>query len=311
MARLVYLGTPALAVPPLEALVGAGHEVVLVVSGPDRRRGRGGTPSPSPVKAAALRLGLAVTDDLGELARCRAELGVVVAYGRLIPAGLLAVLPMVNMHFSLLPRWRGAAPLERAILAGDATTGVCLMALEEGLDTGPVYGCDTVEIGDADLESLRARLVDLGTARLVSLLSGGLASLPAPVPQAGPPTYAAKLTAADRELHFDRPAAELARVVRVGGAWTTFRGRRLVVHRAAPVAPAEGSGGSPPTRSPGGAPRGGEPGPAPGTLVGDAVACGEGWLALVEVQGEGGRAQEASSWARGVRPRPGERLGPP
>ena len=123
--RLVYLGTPAMAVPPLQALVAAGHEVVLVVTRTDKRRGRGGELSPSPVKAAALDLGLPVSHDLDDVARCGAELGVVVAYGRIIPAPLLDAVPMINLHFSLLPRWRGAAPVERAILRRGAPPRRC------------------------------------------------------------------------------------------------------------------------------------------------------------------------------------------
>ena len=118
MARLVFLGTPEIAVPALEALVSAGHDVVLVVSRPDARRGRGRALTPSPVKAAATELGIEVTDDLARVSGSGAELGVVVAYGRLIPTPLLEQVPMVNIHFSLLPRWRGAAPLPRGLLAG-------------------------------------------------------------------------------------------------------------------------------------------------------------------------------------------------
>ncbi len=139
MARLAYLGTPQLAVPPLRALVDAGHDVALCVTRPDRRRGRGGQTTPSPVKAAAGELGIAVSHDMDDLLAARVELAVVVAFGRIIPARLLQELSMVNLHFSLLPRWRGAAPVERAILAGDDETGVCLMKIEEGLDSGPVY----------------------------------------------------------------------------------------------------------------------------------------------------------------------------
>ena len=125
--RLVYLGSPVIAVPPLRALHEAGHDIVLVVSQPDRRRGRGGAVMPSPVKAAALDLGVPVTERVDEVIDAGADLGVVVAYGRLIRPHVLAAVPMVNMHFSLLPRWRGAAPVERAILAGDSGTGVCIM----------------------------------------------------------------------------------------------------------------------------------------------------------------------------------------
>ena len=125
--RLVYLGSPEAAVAPLRALHAAGHDIVLVVSQPDRRRGRGGAMSPSPVKAAALELGVPVTERIDDVVESGAELGVVVAYGRLIRPHVLAAVPMVNLHFSLLPRWRGAAPVERAILAGDTVTGVCVM----------------------------------------------------------------------------------------------------------------------------------------------------------------------------------------
>ena len=153
---------------PLRTLVEAGHEVALVVSQPDRRRGRGGQTSPSPVKQAALDLGLAVTDAVDDALGVGADLGVVVAFGRLIKPHVLAALPMVNLHFSLLPRWRGAAPVERAILAGDERTGVDLMVVEEGLDTGGVYDRVEVAIGpDETADELRARLATLGADLLV------------------------------------------------------------------------------------------------------------------------------------------------
>jgi methionyl-tRNA formyltransferase len=142
----VYLGSPEAAVAPLQALVGAGFDVALVVSQPDRKRGRGGALVPTPVKSAALELGLAVSDRVDDALTVGADLGVVVAYGRLVRPHVLARLDLVNLHFSLLPRWRGAAPVERAILAGDDETGVCLMRLEEGLDTGPVYACERLAI---------------------------------------------------------------------------------------------------------------------------------------------------------------------
>src|SRR5580704_16357596 len=192
MARLAYLGTPQLAVPPLRALVDAGHDVVLCVTRPDRRRGRGGQTTPSPVKAAADELGIAVSHDMNDLLAAGVELAVVVAYGRIIPARLLAELPMVNLHFSLLPRWRGAAPVERAILAGDEETGVCVMKINEGLDTGPVYARRAVPIGsDTDLVTLRHDLVEVGSALLVECLANGVDGLPVPEPQRGQPTIAA------------------------------------------------------------------------------------------------------------------------
>jgi methionyl-tRNA formyltransferase len=287
VARLCFLGTPDAAVPPLRALVDAGHEVVLVVTRPDRRRSRGPATSPSPVKAAAVELGLPVADDLGAVAGAGADLGVVVAYGRIIPADLLAAVPMVNLHFSLLPRWRGAAPVERAILAGDERTGVCVMAVEAGLDTGPVYAKEEVAIGESETaDELRSRLVEVGTRLLVGVLSG---PLPVPVPQEGEPVYADKVTPAELELDWGRTAAELGRVVRVGRAWTTFRRRRLGVLSAEPVPAAPGAG-------------------VPGTLLGDTVATGAGGLRLVVVQPEGGRPMDAGDWRRGARPAPGERL---
>ena len=296
---------------PLRALVAEGHDVALVVSRADRRRGRGSELSPSPVKAAALELGLPVTDRVDDVVEAGAELGVVVAYGRLVRPHLLERLPFVNLHFSLLPRWRGAAPVERAILAGDAETGVCLMRLEEGLDTGPVYGCRRLPIGSEETaDELRARLVEAGTAVLVERLRSGLGE---PAPQRGEPTYAAKVEPEERRLDWSRPAVEVHRTVRIGDAWTTFRGKRLKVLRAHLAAD---SGAVPPA---GPQPRlladGGAPTPpdavavAPGTVCGDVVACGDGALRLVEVQPEGKAALGAADWRNGARLRPGERLG--
>ena len=289
---------------PLRALVAAGHEIALVVSQPDRRRGRGSALSPSPVKAAALELGLPVTDRVEEVLEVGAELGVVVAFGRLVRPNVLERLPLVNLHFSLLPRWRGAAPVERAILAGDEETGVCLMGLEEGLDTGPVFRRVSLSIGPEETaEELRARLVVIGTEALVSALASGLAGLGSPIPQEGEPTTAAKVTPEERRLDWSRPALHLHRVVRVGGAWTTIRGRRLHVRRARLSA-------EPGVTTPGAA----TPGPAlrPGALVGSGpeVVCGDGGrLELVEVQAEGRAPQPAAAWLRGARLAPGEGLG--
>jgi methionyl-tRNA formyltransferase len=276
--RIAYLGTPALAVPPLRALVDAGLEVALVVSRPDKRRGRGGARTPSPVKAAALELGLPVSERLDEVRDADVELAVVVAYGRLIPADLLARVPMVNLHFSLLPRWRGAAPLERAILAGDERTGVDLMAVEEGLDTGGIFARTEVALGpDDDLEVLRARLSAEGARLLVEGLTRGLGP---PTPQTGEPTYATKVDPAERELDWSAPALDVHRRVRVGGAWTTRHGTRLKVHRT--HVPPQGDG---PT-----------------------VSAGDGLVELVEVQPEGKARMAATAWARGARWVPGETL---
>ncbi len=287
ISRVVYLGTPALAVPPLVALHEAGYDIPLVISRPDARRGRGNELTSSPVKAAALELGLPVTDDLAALDEIDTDLAVVVAYGRIIPTELLDQLAFVNIHFSLLPRWRGAAPVERAILAGDTHTGVCLMALEEELDTGAVYRRSTVAIDpDEDLEELRDRLVEIGTRQLVDALAEGLGE---PVAQVGEPVYAKKMTSAEREIDWTDDAEEIHRRVRVGGAFTSFRGKRFKIHRT--------------SRSD--APNGLEPGAFDGLLVG----AGQGALQLVEVQAEGKPRQEAAAWRNGAHPTSDERLG--
>ena len=278
--------------PPLRALVADGHDMVAVVTQADKKRGRGGALLPSPVKAAATELGLTVTHRVDDLLDMGAELGVVVAFGRLIRPHVLAALPMINVHFSLLPRWRGAAPLERAILAGDDGTGVCIMQLEEGLDTGPVYACREVPIGpEQTAGELRDELVALGTDMLLDLLRRD--ALPEPAPQEGEPTYAAKLEPEDFHLDWSRPAFELQRVVRLGRAWTTFRGKRFKVLRALV-----------PTLV-------GDPGLGPGELDGSGVLVGTGGgaLQLVEVQPEGRGLQTAEEWVRGARLQPGERFG--
>lgn len=293
--RLAFLGTPEVAAGTLRALVAAGHDVVAVVTRPDARRGRGPGLSPSPVKLAAAELGLPVGHRPSELVDCGAELGVVVAYGRIIKPDVLAVVPMVNVHFSLLPRWRGAAPVERAILAGDPETGVCLMALEEGLDTGPVYSRVVTPIGPEETAAeLRQRLGRLGDELLLGVLATGL---PEPQPQAGEPLYAAKLKPEELRLDFSRPAVELHRVVRVGRAWTTFRGRRLLVLAARLVA------------APDVAVAAAVPPVAPGQVQGDLVATSQGWLRLLRVQPEGKAAMDGAAWARGARLGGPDRLG--
>jgi methionyl-tRNA formyltransferase len=276
------------AVPPLRALVADGHDIRLVVTRADKRRGRGGAVMPSPVKAAAQELGLPVTDQIDDVIDAGAELGVVVAFGRLIKPHVLDALPMVNVHFSLLPRWRGAAPLERAILAGDTETGVCLMELEEGLDTGPVYTCVRLSIGPEETAAeLRTRLVDAGTELLVDSLRNGLGS---PTPQEGEANYADKIDPAEHHIDWSRPAVEVHRVIRVGDAWTTFRGKRLKVLRAHLA----------------------ENGLAPGAVDGVRVGAGDGdgALELIEVQPEGKGPMTALDWLNGAHPRSDERLGP-
>jgi len=289
--RLVFLGTPAMAIEPLQALHAAGFEIALVVSRADAKRGRGGALVASPVKQAALDLGLPVTDRVDDALEVGADLGVVVAYGRIIRPHVLDALAMVNLHFSLLPRWRGAAPVERAILAGDDVTGVCVMAVEEGLDTGGTYAVAEVPIGpEQTADELRAELVTVGSTLLVDALRSGLGE---PVEQVGETTYAEKLQPAEHHLDWSAPATELHRVIRLGEAWTTFRGRRLKV-RAAHLARPDA-----------------DPAPAlaPGELAPPLVGTGSDPLELVEVQPEGKGRQAVGDWARGARPKPGERLG--
>ncbi|MEZ5238091.1 MAG: methionyl-tRNA formyltransferase [Microthrixaceae bacterium] len=213
--RVVFMGSPAAAVPPLRALAEHGHDVALVVTNPPRRRGRREEPSPTPVQAEAERLGLEVGHDLDRVTAVGAELGVVVAFGRLVPAGILERLRMVNLHFSLLPRWRGAAPVQRAILAGDERTGVCLMELEEGLDTGGLFGCSEIELTPSSTAAgVTEVLSGLGAQLLVEKLAEPLGT-PVPQPAEGV-TYASKITVEELRLDWSRPAEELSRSVRVG-----------------------------------------------------------------------------------------------
>ncbi len=296
--RIGFLGSPAAAVPTLSALAAAGFEIPLVVSQPDRRRGRGSKRVPSPVKAAALELGLDVSDDPYDLVAVGVDVGVVVAYGRLLRRDLLEQVPMVNVHFSLLPRWRGAAPVERAILAGDTTTGVCVMGITEGLDEGPVYGCAETAIGAEETAvELTARLADFGAELLVDMLS---APLPEPTPQSGTVTHAAKLDRSENELDFTLPAAELQRRVRIGRAWTTFRSERFGIEAVTIVDPAGFAGSSAIVDA--------EPGRV--TLATDGegdkaivVSCGNGTaVQLVAVKPSGKRAMNPVDWWNGAQP---------
>jgi methionyl-tRNA formyltransferase len=293
--RLVFFGTPTAAVPALRALVDAGHDVAFVVTQPERRRGRGGALVPSPVHAAARDLDLPVRgptrarEVTDEVAESGAEVGVVVAFGQLLPAALLDAAPcgFVNLHLSLLPRWRGAAPVERAILAGDTETGVSLMRLDAGLDTGPVYRTVRTPIGDDETAgALTERLVGLGIPALLDVIAG-LPTL-GPQRQTGDPTYAEKLAVDEFHLDPSRPASELARLVRAGnprpGAWMLVDQHRVKVLRAHP-----------------------EPGvvsdPSGPIVVwpGAALLTATGPLVLDEVQVEGRRPMSGDAWLAGYR----------
>ena len=289
IGRIAFLGSPSASVPFLLALHGAGYEIPLVVTRPDRRRGRGAAAEPTPVGRAAAELGLTVTDRLEDTASAGADLAVVVAYGGIVPARLLDRLAFVNVHFSLLPRWRGPAPVEWAILTGDTETGVCLMGLVPEVDAGPVHRRASTPIGpDETADELRDRLVALGVELLVEALADGFGL---PVPQSGEATHAAKIEPAELRIDWTAPAEAVHRAIRVGGAWTTARGRRLKIGAARRLAAEAGLG-------------------SPGTVSGTAVATGDGGgVELVAVQPEGRRALSAADWLNGARLAPGERLG--
>lgn len=270
----------------------AGHEIAIVVTQRDRRRGRGSGEVPTPVKATALELGIPVSHRIRDVVDAQSELGVVVAFGRIIPKDVLDILPMVNLHFSLLPRWRGAAPVERAILAGDEFTGVSLMALDEGLDTGPIYTTIKVAIApDERADALTLRLGEIGSGALIERLQSGTSGLGTPTVQVGEATYAQKLASSEFRLDFSSSAEHCARVVLLGRAFSLFRGKRLLVHRAHVASSEEilQLASSPALTS------------TPGTLLAPFVICGQGALALDEVQLEGRARQQFADFANGVR----------
>ncbi len=297
--RVVFLGTPDDAVPSLRALCAADIAVVGVVTAPPARRSRRGRFTPTPVELAARELGLRVSYAVDSVldhqpGSSGPVCGVVVAFGQIISAQVLAQLPMVNLHFSLLPRWRGAAPVERALLAGDELTGVCLMALEATLDTGPVYWTEQVHVEPGDTApALRARLANVGAARLAASLSRGLGE---PVAQQGEPIYAHKLSRSDRKIDWTQSAEQVDRLVRVGGAWTTVDGRDLKVHEAMPLSFHELNELAA-RRTPA------------GRLVDGAVVCGSGALRLGVVQPESKGRMTADDWLRGARLDPTTSLG--
>lgn len=296
---MVFLGTPAAAVPSLRALAETA-DVALVVTRPDRRRGRSGRRTPSDVKKAALDLGLATAcptnrAELGEALESvgRFHLGVVVAYGLLLTRPMLecAESGFVNVHFSLLPRWRGAAPVAAAIRAGDAVTGVSLMRVTQGLDSGPVLAAVTHPITERDTRGgLTERLSHLGAdllvANLAGVIDGEIGGMPQHEPDA---TYAPRLSADDARLDFTKPAPELARQVRAMSprpgafAWWGETRMRVLDARWSPTPPRPLEAGEL-------------------AAEGGGLWCGAGSGALVleVVQAPGRRAMPGADWARGV-----------
>ncbi|MGE5530378.1 MAG: methionyl-tRNA formyltransferase [Patescibacteria group bacterium] len=307
--RLIFAGTPAFARPSLAALWQAGHEILLVVTQPDRPRGRGRRLAPPDVKIAADALALPVLQperiDNPETERLITGLApdavIVVAFGQKIPPWLLNLprLGCLNVHASLLPKYRGASPIQRALMAGETRTGVCVMRLDEGWDTGPVYTRRVMAIGpDENAGELQDRLAEAGAGLLVETLAAITETGLTPVPQDGAQaTTAPKLRPEEARLSWREAAQRLHNLVRalapVPLAETFHAGRRLQIARTA----AEASDAKAP----------------PGTVLeigrGILVRCGDGALRLLLVKPEGGRLMPAEAYARGRRLLPGVRLG--
>ena len=299
--RVAFLGTPDIAATVLQDLVLAGIDVGLVVTRADKRRARGNDLFPSPVKKTATELGIPVVHVIDDVLTWHAndpfDLAVVVAFGSIIKPHVLAQIPMVNLHVSLLPRWRGAAPIERALLAGDKKTGVCLMQVEHGLDTGGVLGVSEMEITDwTTAEDIRRNLVKTGTAMLLEQLRDGLHRA---VPQEGVATYAEKIVAHELCIDWNTSSAVISRLIRLGGAWTNFRGKRLKIHEAQ-VIPVDHD-----VSISTAAPRPGELIVARNSLQ---VVTGLGLLNIGEVQPEGKSRMDIVSWLNGIQPKTGEKL---
>jgi methionyl-tRNA formyltransferase len=309
-SRLVFFGTPPFAVPTLEALAGVGLAPLAVVTQPDRPQGRGRRPAPSAVKSAAQDLGLQIVqpdrarepDFIQWLMAQRADLLVVVAFGQLLPPAVLAAarLGAVNLHPSLLPRWRGPAPIPRAIMAGDAETGACVMWLDEGMDTGDVISRLAEPIAPDDTAgTLEDRLAGKGATLMVETVRKILAGAAGRTPQGDSgATYAGPLSPAEAEIDWARPAVDLDRLIRGldprPGAWTTFEGQRLKLFASRP--------GEARSEAP--------PGSVLGTEAnGLPVATGRGVLVLGRIQPPGKKVMDAAAWWRGRRLPVGTRLG--
>lgn len=308
-SRLVFMGNDVWSAPSLAGVARAADlEVVSVVTNPPRPAGRGSRIRPTAVADAAAELGAPLLEvdsvrDARTMDRLRAlapDLLLVVAYGELLPVDVLSIprLGAVNLHFSLLPRWRGASPVQHALLHGDRLTGVTVILMDQGLDTGPVLVQmeEPVDVSD-DAGSLGGRLAELGAGLLVGSVRAWVAGGLVPEPQRGTPTYAPKLTSKDRTLDWTAPSRDVVNRIRAfapdPGATTTWRGAAMNVLRAEPGEDAAGP---------------------PGEIVateadGVLVKTGSGVVRLLEVAPAGRRRMPAVAWARGARPGPGERLG--
>jgi len=288
------MGTPEFSVPVLDALVEAGHEIAAVYCQPPRQAGRGKKERPTPVHARAAELGLEVrhpgslkgAEDQADFAALNADVAVVVAYGLILPQAILDAPAQgcLNIHASLLPRWRGAAPIHRAIMSGDAETGICIMQMEAGLDTGPVLLREETAIeAEETTAQLHDRLSDMGAALIVE----ALAKLPTLTPKLQPEdgvTYASKIDKAEAAIDWSAPAAEVDRKIRglspFPGAFVEFDGQRIKLLASCLV---DGAG-------------------APGEVLDDqlTVACGSGAVQLLRLQRAGKAAQDAEVFLRGL-----------
>jgi methionyl-tRNA formyltransferase len=302
--KLIFAGTPEFARQALAAILAAGHEVVLVLTQPDRPSGRGMKLTPSPVKQEAEKHGIPVYQPASlkdpashaAIQGANAEFMVVVAYGLILPQAVLDIPARgcLNIHASLLPRWRGAAPIQRAIEAGDRESGISIMQMEAGLDTGPVLLEKRLTILDSDTgASLHDKLAALGAQAIVEALARFDDLKPLAQPEQGV-TYASKLSKEDARLDWTLPAAALARKVRafnpVPGAWTPFNGEVLKIWQAESV------------------PGKGRPGEVLSVGEGMVVACGEGALKITELQKAGARRMDAGAFLAGVKITPGALL---
>jgi methionyl-tRNA formyltransferase len=303
--RLAFMGTPDFAVPALHALVAAGHQIARVYTRPPRRAGRGRSLRPSPVQVAAEALGIPVATPesfrdpavLVDFAALEIDAAVVVAYGQILPQAALDAprLGCFNLHASLLPRWRGAAPIQRAIMAGDAATGVCVMAMEAGLDTGPVLARCATPIGPEDTaRTLHDRLAEIAAALMVETLAALAAGEASATPQpATGVTIAAKIGKAEARVDWTRSAVDLGAHIRglspFPGAWCEIGAERVKLLMARPE---DGAG-------------------APGEALDDAllVACGTGALRLVTLQRSGKGVMDADIFLHGFPVPRGTRLG--
>lgn len=301
--RVIFMGTPDFSVPVLDALIGAGHEIAAVYCQPPRPAGRGKKERPTPVHARALELGLSVrhpvslkgADEQAEFAALNADIAVVVAYGLILPQVILdaPVKGCLNIHASLLPRWRGAAPIHRAIMSGDAQTGICIMQMEAGLDTGPVLLRTTTEIGAEETTgALHDRLSALG-ARMICDALDRLDDLTAEIQSEDGVTYATKIDKAEAQVDWIMEAVEIDRQIRglspFPGAWTMLGGARVKLLASRLV---DGKGDA-------------------GIALDDTleIACGTGAVQIIRAQKAGKGAQDAQEFLRGTPVPKGTRFG--